>query len=148
MTLPAILPPRGAIVTPSAMAPTLIATIEAVIAEHKISRIDFFSLHRFAYLVAARRDAARRLKALGFSDDMIACGMKRDSGTIRNYCKSPGRRPQWDAAGLMARLAPEMATVVKAAAKAEEVTVERLLVRWIADRAEGEALHGLSETAR
>jgi hypothetical protein len=124
------------------------STIDAVIARHKISRTEFFGPRQFEYLVEARRDAVLRLKELGFPDSQIARELRRDRKAIRNYYQPRGnRRAAARADGLMERLAPDLAAVVVGVAKAEEVTVDELLVRWIADRAEGEAHHKLSQEA-
>jgi hypothetical protein len=141
----AVLPTAASIVAPSKIVPTTMrGTIDAVIARHRINRDDFFGPKRSEYLVAARRDAAVRMKALGYNDYRIAREMRRDVGTIRNYYQPRGdRRAVARADGIMAKLAPDLASVVVKAAQAEEVTVEQLLVRWIADRAEGES-YGLA----
>jgi len=148
----AVLPSAGSIVVPSKVMPTTMrGTIDVVIARHRISRDEFFGPTRFAYLVAARRDAVLRMKSLGYNDEMIAREMRRGVSTIRNYYQPHGgRRTAVRVDGIMAKLAPDVASVVVKAAKAEDVTIEQLLVRWIADRAEGEAygLASMSEVQR
>lgn len=116
-------------------------TIEQVIAEHRLHRDDFFGRYRDTHLVAARRDAARRLTALGFSSPMIARIMKRNRTTILGYLPhlQETKKARYAAKRIIDRLAPDMAALVVAFAKAEEISVEQIIVRWVADRAEGEA---------
>lgn len=121
-------------------------TIDQVLADHRIRSDEFFGPCRTKGLVAARRDAARRLHDLGYSCSKISRAIKRAPATVLNYLPETQERKEIRYAGkrIVSRLAPDLAALVSAIAKAEEVSLEDLIVRWVADRAEGEAHHALS----
>jgi hypothetical protein len=75
---------------------TKIAQREQIIADvlrhHGITRDDLFSRWRNADLVEARADAARRLRAAGFTLKAIARALRRDHTTVMYYIDDTRRR--------------------------------------------------------
>ena len=76
--------------------------IKAVAAKHGLQPHDILGRDRFGHFIAARREVARTLRAMGHSYSWIGREMSRDPTTILNYCndnyaarRSARRREEW-----------------------------------------------------
>jgi predicted transcriptional regulator len=111
------------------------AIIREVLTEHWVNADDFFGSSRAPVFVAARIDVAQRLRAAGLTDTLVARAMKRDRATVANYFPERRRykRRRYEVETLLRKLAPEQRKVVQEAARAEDISVQMLVVRWIAE---------------
>lgn len=60
--------------------------IKAVAEKHKLQPRDLLGRDRFSHFVAARREAARALKSLGYSYTRIGKALNRNHDTAFYYC--------------------------------------------------------------
>jgi hypothetical protein len=111
--------------------------IKAVLDEHLVHSDDFFGRGKLSYLVAARRDAAHRLLAAGYNPSQVGRFMRRHPSTVLNYFPKlvEAKRAQYAAKRVMRWLTLEAHETVIAVAKAENVTPEVLMARWVGERA-------------
>jgi hypothetical protein len=116
--------------------------IDSVLQAHRLGREDFFSRHRHSHLVMARKDAARRLKAISLSSAQIARLLRRDEGTIRFYLDETGEKQRNYA---LRHLGPVAKATLIAVAKAKHVDPAVIAAQWITERAEYEAMSGDDE---
>jgi hypothetical protein len=113
-----------------------------VMAKHCVTPEELVGNSRMGDVLAARRDAAARLKAAGFHVAAIARTLRRDPATIHNYLDSDygdRKRDRTRARKALNRLLPESKDTVAAIAAAEGVSPVMLAAEWIAERARYEA---------
>jgi hypothetical protein len=113
-----------------------------VMAKHCVTPEELVGNSRMGDVLAARRDAAVRLKAAGFHPTAIARTLRRDPATIHNYLDSQYRdrkRDRMRARKALNRLLPGVNDTVAAIAAAEGVSPVMLAAEWIAERARYEA---------
>jgi chromosomal replication initiation ATPase DnaA len=60
--------------------------IREVARKHNLQTIDILGTARFSHFCAARREAARTLRGLGYTNGQIGMAMRRDSSTVQHYC--------------------------------------------------------------
>jgi hypothetical protein len=116
--------------------------VRQVLADHGLDADEFFGRGRFAPLVAARRDAARRLRDSGFSWVQTARILKRNEDTIRCYlteAMQTARRDRMRERRAFTFMPADVVEIIIAFAKAENVKPEVLIAQWASERALYEA---------
>jgi hypothetical protein len=116
--------------------------VKAVLAEHKIHPEDLFGLSRQPHLVAARIDAAQRMRAFKYSRAKIGEVLKRDGSTIGHYLNPKLRirkRLKLQKTRLFASLPADVQEIVESVAIAENVSLLVLMAQWVSERALYEA---------
>ncbi|MCA6108152.1 hypothetical protein [Bradyrhizobium cenepequi] len=121
--------------------------ISAVLSLHRMHRDDFFGHRRDLHLVAARRDAAHRLREAGFTSGQIGRILKRNHTTVLNYFDGlrDGKRRRLNERAVLRHVDPELREPIQMIAQAEGVTLEMLIAQWVGERARYEI--GRAETA-
>jgi predicted transcriptional regulator len=116
--------------------------IKAVLAEHRIHPEDLFGLSREPHLVAARIDAAKQMRALGYSHRKIGEILKRDRTCITHYLDPKIRekkRRRLQQTRLFQGLSADVQSIVEQIAIAEGVSLKSLMAEWVSERALYEA---------
>lgn len=119
-----------------------VKTVDSIFREvcsaRKLHPDDVRGMARDGYLVAARKEVAHRLKALGVSNHSIARVLHKNHSTISNYF--PAVQFKKIVLGcemrILGRLEKPVANRVREIASAQGVRVDDLIARWVSERAE------------
>jgi IS30 family transposase len=110
--------------------------IKTVAAEHRLHIDDMLGRCRVDYLVAARRDAAIRLRGANFPIPQIAKMLKRDHSTIINYIDGGHvRKSRYFRKRALQFVNPQAQAVILETAKLERTTPEIIIAEWVNERA-------------
>jgi chromosomal replication initiation ATPase DnaA len=60
--------------------------LREVARKHNLQPIDILGTDRFSHFCAARREVARTLRKLGYTNGQIGVALRRDSSTVQHYC--------------------------------------------------------------
>lgn len=116
--------------------------ISDVLKLHRLSDEEFFSRSKMAELVAARKDAANRLRKAGFTPGHIAKILRRERTTVVHYF-SDGmvevKRGRGRLYKILYSLPDDVRGTIEELAKAEEASPYTILREWISERARHEA---------
>lgn len=113
--------------------------LREVMADHRICADDFFSGIREKHLVAARMDAARRLRACSYSVCHIGRILKRDHTTVRYYLDGDTRAKKQRRAGqryVPPYLDNKTRLVIERVAAQQGVKPVDVVARWVSERAQ------------
>jgi hypothetical protein len=109
------------------------ATIAAVLKDHAVRREVFFGLGKEHYVVDARIDATRRMKAAGLRHTQIAGAINKSRRTVLAYLSHPGKRIKNRPFVCVSLHQPTLA-VLKDMADAKGVSQSALVADWISER--------------
>lgn len=112
--------------------------IDSVTRVHGVTLDEIKGTSRAAYLVDARRDAACRLRAAGFTITRIAQILERDNSTIDYYVygkRKATKRADARAAAMLFSVPEVTRETIKAVAEAEGVSIRTIVAEWLTERA-------------
>jgi hypothetical protein len=109
------------------------ATISAVLKSHAVRREVFFGFSKEHYVVDARIDATKRMKAAGLRHTQIAGAINKSRRTVLHYLCHPGERIKNRPFVCVSLRQPTIAAL-KDMAEANGVSESALVARWIFER--------------
>ncbi|MEZ0060880.1 putative transcriptional regulator [Bradyrhizobium elkanii] len=114
--------------------------IGAVLEKYRVEPVELFGYSREGHLVAARREAARRLKKQGYSITRIGRILHRDHSTISNYIYESIRKAKRERyvgkRGCMVEINPQYLEGLRRLAALSETTIKAIVNQAISDTLE------------
>jgi hypothetical protein len=114
-------------------------TISAVLKCHAVRREVFFGFSKEHYVVDARIDATKRMKAAGLRHTQIAGAINKSRRTVLAYLSHPGKRIKNRPFVCVSLRQPTMAAL-KDMAEAKGVSESSLVAGWISERIAAETM--------
>lgn len=113
------------------------AVIRQAMMDYGLTEGEFFGQSRSPDCFKARSQAAHGLRQIGLSYPRIARILRRTHTTVLNYFpdlrEKKGQR--YGSRRILRHMAGDIRETIIACAKAEEVTIETLIVQWVGERA-------------
>lgn len=115
--------------------------ISDVLRIHRLGRVEFFGRSQFDELCAARKDAARRLREVGFTTGHIAKILNRERTTVLHYfddAMAVRKRLRHREYRLLESLPEDVREIIYGVSKAERVAPAAIVREWLSERARHE----------